>query len=158
RLAAGADLALRERRWCDRGIEAGMLDRDADHRRGRRAIGGPVIWTSLQVLEDSAEISTRDWEMLLLPLAGSCSVTCGTQTIELQGGVDASAGPTDFAYLPRDSTVRIEGQGRFALPGARATKNLPFRYGSVSDVAIELRGAGNCSRLIRNFCMAATFE
>src|SRR5262249_52469508 len=127
RLAAGADLALRERRWCDRGIEAGVLDRDADHCRSPRATGGPVIWTSLQVLEGSAEISTGDWEMLLLPLAGSCSVTCGaqsfgTQTFELQGRVDVFAGPTDFAYLPRDSTVKIEGQGRFALPAARATR------------------------------------
>jgi 5-deoxy-glucuronate isomerase len=117
-----------------------------------------VDWTSLRVLEDSGEISTGDWEMLLLPLAGSCSVTCGPETFELQGRVDVFAGPTDFAYLPARSTARIDGQGRFALPGARTARELPFRYGTVSDVAIERRGAGNCSRLIRNFCMAATFE
>jgi 5-deoxy-glucuronate isomerase len=117
-----------------------------------------VDWTSLQVLEGSGEIETGDHEMLLLPLAGTCSVSCGGETFELQGRVDVFAGPTDFAYLPPHSTVRIEGQGRFALPGARAANTLPFRYGPVSDVAIEQRGAGNCSRLIRNFCMAGTFE
>ncbi len=115
-------------------------------------------WTSLRVLEDAGEISTGDWEMLLLPLAGSCSVQCGDETFELTGRTDVFSGPTDFAYLPRDSAVRIEGQGRFALPGARAATALPFRYGSVSDVVVERRGAGNCARLIRNFCMAATFE
>jgi 5-deoxy-glucuronate isomerase len=117
-----------------------------------------VDWASLQVLEGSGEIETGDWEMLLLPLAGACSVSCGTETFELTGRADVFSGPTDFAYLPMNSTIRIDGQGRFALPGARAGKTLPFRYGAVSDVAIELRGAGNCSRLIRNFCMAATFE
>src|SRR6185437_14872516 len=135
-----------------------MLNRDADDGGSRTATGGLVDWTSLQVLDGSGEIETGDHEMLLLPLAGCCSVTCGTETFDLQGRVDVFAGPTDFAYLPPDSTVRIEGQGRFALPGARAAKTLPFRYGAVSDVAIEQRGAGNCSRLIRNFCMAATFE
>jgi 5-deoxy-glucuronate isomerase len=135
-----------------------MLNRDADYGGSRRATGGDVIWTSLQVLQDSNQIETGDHEMLVLPLAGSCSVSCGDQTFELQGRADVFAGPTDFAYVPPGSTVQIEGQGRFALPAARAAKAYPFRYGPVSDVAIERRGAGNCSRLIRNFCMAATFE
>jgi len=70
------------------------------------------------------------------------------------------AGPTDFAYAPRDSRVRVETRagGRFAIPTARARRHLPFRHVAVSDVAVELRGAGACSREVRNFAAADAFE
>ena len=46
---------------------------------------------------------------------------------------------TDFAYVPRDSavTLRAPNGGRFALPAARASRRLPFRYGPAEQVAVE---------------------
>ncbi|GMA88125.1 hypothetical protein GCM10025868_33750 [Angustibacter aerolatus] len=69
-------------------------------------------------------------------------------------------GPTDFAYLPRDAvaTVRSEGGGRFALPATRARRALPPRYGPVSGVPVEVRGAGRMTRQVNNFCTPEAFE
>jgi 5-deoxy-glucuronate isomerase len=48
--------------------------------------------------------------------------------------------------------------GRFALPAARATRRLPARYGPAEGVGVELRGAGQASRQVNNFCTPETFE
>jgi 5-deoxy-glucuronate isomerase len=65
------------------------------------------------------------------------------------------AGITDYAYVPRDSQLRIgsERGGRFALASALAERRLPFRYVAAEDVPVELRGAGNCSRQVNNFAV-----
>jgi len=117
-------------------------------------------WASLEVLDldGSHEVATGSSEMLVVPLAGSCSVRCGDETLELTGRASVFDGVTDFAYLPRNSTAVISGSGRFALPGAVAERDLPFRYGSAENVPVELRGAGSCSRYVRNFCMEPTFD
>ena len=117
-------------------------------------------WASLEVLDldGSHEVATGPNEMLVVPLAGSCSVRCGGETLELTGRASVFDGVTDFAYLPRNSTAVITGTGRFALPGALAERDLPFRYGSAENVPVELRGAGSCSRHVRNFCMEAVFD
>ena len=41
--------------------------------------------------------------------------------------------------------------GRFALCGARTEASLPARRLAAAEVPIELRGAGQCSRQVRNF-------
>lgn len=117
-------------------------------------------WASLLVLDldGSHEVATAEQEMLVLPLAGSCAVTCGGETLELTGRADVFEGPTDFVYVPRASTAVLSGAGRFVLPGARAEKHLPFRYGPAESVPVEPRGSGSCLRSVRNFCMEATFE
>ena len=48
--------------------------------------------------------------------------------------------------------------GRIALAGARARRDLPFRYASASETAVELRGSGACSRQVNNLCMPDHFE
>ena len=122
-------------------------------------------WSSLRVLAlgpgGTASFETGPDEMLVLPLAGSCVVTCGSSVIELTGRTSVFSGVTDFVYLPRGSSVHISAEGdggRYALPGARASRDLPVRYGPASGVPIELRGAGNCSRQINNFCTESAFE
>jgi 5-deoxy-glucuronate isomerase len=69
-------------------------------------------------------------------------------------------GVTDFAYVPRDCRVMVStvDGGRFALPSARAGRRLPFRYVAAADVAVELRGAGQASRQVNNFCSPEAFE
>ena len=48
--------------------------------------------------------------------------------------------------------------GRFALPSARADRRLEPRYVAAADVPVELRGAGQASRQVNNFCSPEAFE
>jgi 5-deoxy-glucuronate isomerase len=107
-----------------------------------------------------ASFYTGDEEMLVLPLAGGCDVTCDDERMTLTGRRSVFRRVTDFSYVPRDSavTVRAPNGGRFALPSARATQRLPFRYGPAEDVPVELRGAGQASRQVNNFCAPGAFE
>jgi 5-deoxy-glucuronate isomerase len=99
-------------------------------------------------------------EAVLLPLAGSCEAECDGERFDLAGREDVFAGPADFAYLPRDSRVRVSSRsgGRFAVASARAGERLAPRYRPAAGVPIELRGAGSCSRRVHNFCMPGVFE
>jgi 5-deoxy-glucuronate isomerase len=120
-------------------------------------------WSSLRVLDlspgGSEALSTGPDELLVLPLAGSCAVSSGGQSFELAGRPSVFDGPTDFAYVPRGVTVEVSSAlgGRFALPGARAAADLPFRYGAAAGVPVELRGALSCSRQVNNFCTETAF-
>nr|WP_243794189.1 5-deoxy-glucuronate isomerase [Saccharopolyspora gloriosae] len=127
-------------------------------------------YSSLRVLELEAgaehELSTEDSEWIVLPLTGGCTVRSEddsggeTEVFELAGRSSVFRGVTDFAYVPRDSRVRIstEAGGRFALTGAECERRLPARYGAASDVPVELRGAGQASRQVNNFGAAHVFE
>jgi len=121
-------------------------------------------YSSLRVLElpagGSAEFETGPDEMVLLPLSGAATVSCEGEKFELAGRRDVFSRVTDFAYLPMSSSVRVSSAagGRFALPAARATRKLAARYGPASGVGVELRGAGQASRQVNNFCTPETFE
>jgi len=103
--------------------------------------------------------ATGDEEMIVLPLAGGCDVTCDDERVTLTGRRSVFTRVTDFAYLPRDAavTIRAASGGRFALPAARADRLLPFRYGPAEEVPVELRGAGQASRQVNNFCTPDSF-
>jgi 5-deoxy-glucuronate isomerase len=104
-------------------------------------------------------LATDADEAIVLPLAGGVRVTCDGQTFDLQGRPGPFAGPTDFAYVPRDAEVLLDsaGGGRFAVTTARAERRLAFRYGPAAGVPVELRGAGACSREVRNFAAPDAF-
>jgi 5-deoxy-glucuronate isomerase len=119
-------------------------------------------WTysALRVLEldGSHAFDTGPYETLVLPLSGSCRVSCDGETFDLQGRRDVFSRVTDFAYVPRDASVTVTGRGRFALPAARCENRLSARYGPAEDVPVELRGAGQASRQVNNFCTPEAFE
>lgn len=121
-------------------------------------------YTSLGVIAlgsgEQTFVRTGGEEMILVPLAGSASVSCDDETYHLTGRESVFAGPADFCYLPIGRTVTVRsGDGiRFALCGARTDQELPFRYGAADDVPVELRGAGQASRLVRNFGTVGAFE
>jgi 5-deoxy-glucuronate isomerase len=96
---------------------------------------------------------TEGDEVLVLPLAGSALVECDGVKAELHGRTSVFDGVTDFAYAPRDAQVTVSSPagGRFAVPSARARRQLPFRHVPAADTVIELRGAGQCSRQVNNF-------
>jgi 5-deoxy-glucuronate isomerase len=106
------------------------------------------------------EFETGLDEAIVVPLAGSARVACGSEAFELAGRRDVFAGPTDFAYLPLGASVSLEttAGGRFAVATARAQQALPFRYGPASGVPIEHRGGGAALREVRNFASATAFE
>jgi 5-deoxy-glucuronate isomerase len=121
-------------------------------------------FSSLRILTlDAAgthQVETGPDEMIVLPLSGSCSVEVDGAHLELDGRPDVFAGPSDFAYLPINhvATLHSERGGRFALCGSRTDQQLPFRYGAASDVPVELRGAGQASRQVRNFGTPGSLE
>lgn len=121
-------------------------------------------YCSLRVLElppgGQAELPPGPDELLVLPLSGGCQVTVDGQDFALAGRADVFSRVTDFAYLPRDcvATVRSAGGGRFALPGALATRRLPARYGPAEQVPVEIRGSGQATRQVNNFCSPGAFE
>jgi 5-deoxy-glucuronate isomerase len=54
--------------------------------------------------------------------------------------------------------LHSEWGGRFAICGARSEQALPLRYLPAAKVPVELRGAGQASRQVNNFCTPATFD
>jgi 5-deoxy-glucuronate isomerase len=99
-------------------------------------------------------------EMVVLPLSGSCVVECDGDRRHLVGRLSVFTAVSDFVYIPIESTVTIssEAGGRFAVTGALARKRYPFRYQAAEDVSVELRGAGQASRQVINFCTPETFD
>lgn len=121
-------------------------------------------YAGLRVIElgvgQSRSWATGSTEMVVLPLAGSCSVECDGRRFELAGRDDVFSRVSDFAYLPIDSEVRVSSRdgGRFALPSAEATNRLEPAYGPADDVPVELRGAGQATRQLNNFCDPESFR
>jgi 5-deoxy-glucuronate isomerase len=114
-------------------------------------------FSGLRVLELPAGggrcLDTGPDEVIVLPLAGACTVEADGQRAELAGRASVFSGVSDCAYVPRESalTLASERGGRFALASARARRRLPFRHVAARDVPVELRGAGACSRQVNNF-------
>ena len=123
-------------------------------------------WTysGLKVLDldagQSVTFETGADEMLVLPLSGSATVDCAGHRFELAGRTGVFDGVTDFAYVPIDSTVTVTGstKTKLSFPSARANRKLEPRYGPKSGVPVELRGAGQCSRQVNNFCTPESFD
>ncbi len=120
-------------------------------------------YSSLRIVDlapgASAELLTGGEEWLVLSLTGAAEVTCGDERATLRGRRDVFSGPSDFCYLPPLSPVRVAspGGGRFALAGAQADRGVRFAYREAASVAVELRGAGACSRRVVNYAMGDTF-
>ncbi|ETK31079.1 5-deoxy-glucuronate isomerase [Microbispora sp. ATCC PTA-5024] len=108
--------------------------------------------------DEPVEFATGAEEMLVLPLSGSCEVVADGLRMALHGRESVFHGPSDFAYLPIRTSVRLSGRGRVALPAARATRRLPVRYGPAADVPVEIRGAGQSTRQVNNFCSPEAFD
>jgi 5-deoxy-glucuronate isomerase len=108
----------------------------------------------LELAPGASEVfSTGGDEVIVLPLSGACLVESSDDLFILNGRPDVFSGVTDFAYLPRDTDVTVTSQagGRFALPSARARRRRSPCYVAATDVPVELRGAGSCSRQVNNF-------
>ncbi|SPT52836.1 5-deoxy-glucuronate isomerase [Actinomyces bovis] len=100
-------------------------------------------------------LESGEAELLVLPLAGACTVEVGGQAYELAGRESVFKQITDYLYVPRASTFTITSAagGRFALPSAVAEADLPVRYFPREQVGVSIRGAGDCSRQVNNYAL-----
>lgn len=121
-------------------------------------------WSGLRVVDldagESATFTSDGTEFIVLPLAGSATVLVGHERFALAGRADVFSAATDFVYVGLGGSAEIHSEegGRFAFPFARAGRSLPTRHQPASAVAVELRGAGACSRQVNNFCTPGAFE
>jgi 5-deoxy-glucuronate isomerase len=106
-------------------------------------------------------VETGDSEAFVLPLAGSLFVEVFDAatpevveaTFELTGRESVFTRVTDFAYVGRDSVVRLHSAvgAEVALPSARCGGRRTPLYGPADAVPVEVRGAGPASRQVTNF-------
>ena len=122
-----------------------------------------MTYCGLQVLElepvGVQAFETGDDELIVLPLSGSCAVTCDGEEFRLAGRESVFSAVSDFVYAPRDTRIEIASDdgGRFALPSARTSRRLEPRHVPAEAVPVELRGAGQASRQVNNFCSPEGF-
>lgn len=132
----------------------GQFTVDIDHEKAGWGYSG------LRVVEleagASQALETGDSELLVLPLAGSATVNVDGHDYELAGRPGVFQAVTDYLYVGRgkELTITSADGGRFAFPSAVATKDLPTAYYPKETVRIDLRGAGDCSRQVNNYCLA----
>jgi 5-deoxy-glucuronate isomerase len=109
---------------------------------------------------ESISFDTGEDEAIVLPLAGAFSLTTADAGHDLAGRPSPFAGPTDLVYLPRDATATVTAPsgGRIAVATARASRRLSAQYLPAHAVPVELRGAGACSREVRNFGMPGSLD
>jgi 5-deoxy-glucuronate isomerase len=113
-------------------------------------------------------VALGDSEAFVLPLSGSLFVEVVSDqapdsveaTFELTGRSSVFTRVTDFAYVGRDSTVRLHSVGgaEVALPSARCTHRRTPRYGPAEAVPVEVRGAGPASRQVTNFGVPGVWD
>ena len=121
-------------------------------------------YSSLKIIslepENSHRFQTASDEVIVLPLSGSVEVEVDDARCELDGRPSVFEGPTDVAYIGtgRAVTLRSVGGGRFALCGARTQSGAALCRVAASQVPVELRGAGQSSRLVRNFGTPGALE
>jgi 5-deoxy-glucuronate isomerase len=114
-------------------------------------------YSSLKIISmqpaGSHRFETGSNEVIVLPLSGSVVVDVDDLRCQLKGRSSVFQGPTDLVYVGTGKTVTLQSEagGRFALCGARTDSARPVRYLSASEVPVELRGAGQSSRQVRNF-------
>jgi 5-deoxy-glucuronate isomerase len=114
-------------------------------------------YSSLKIISlepaSSHSFQTGFDEVIVLPLSGSVAVEVDDARCELDGRASVFDGPTDLVYVGSGKKVNLRSAagGRLALCGARTESQLPLRYIAASEVPVELRGAGQASRLVRNF-------
>lgn len=144
----------------------GLLARDGWEAVVDSAIDG-WRYTGLRTAElegGPALLPAEAVERIVVPLSGSFTVHYRTEPDSaesvqvLTGRTSVFHGPTDVLYLPTGTSAAIEGRGRVAVAEAPTTVAHPVAYLPVSDVPVELRGAGRSSRQVHNFGTPQTLE
>ncbi|MCM0620848.1 5-deoxy-glucuronate isomerase [Nocardioides bruguierae] len=120
-------------------------------------------------------LEAEGWELVVVPLSGgsvgvvSTSAAGEKSEATLVGRPSVFASSTDVAYVPAGSTLELSAAGqtgdetvRVAVCAARtktaAATERPFVHLPAANVPVEMRGAGICSREVRNFGIPGVLE
>jgi 5-deoxy-glucuronate isomerase len=99
----------------------------------------------------SSTHATGEFEVGLVPLAGTIHVRALDQEWRVGGRTSVFGGLPEALYLPAGSDYEIQalgGPADVAVCGARASEQHEPRLVTSSDYDVELRGAGNASRQV----------
>ena len=105
---------------------------------------------------ESREIAMSGVEAAVVPLEGKCTVTGTGMDFDLAGRDSVFDGVPDVAYVPLDTDVAISSEtgGRFAIATSVAEeRRAPFKLESAA-VSIDVRGAGQATRVINGLLSA----
>ncbi len=111
---------------------------------------------------DSLELAPFDEERIVVPLSGGPYHVRidGAEQHTLRGRESVFAGPTDVLYvgIAHGITIIAGSAGRIAVASAPASTSHPTAFIAAEETAVELRGAGTCSRQVHNFGTPAALE
>ena len=127
-----------------------------------------LVVVALAAGESWTAESPTTWEHVVVPLSGAVTVSAtdrdGTlQEATLEGRASVFVGPTDVAYVPAGSSLGLsaDGPARIAVCSAEIgskSSTAAFRHITVEEVPVEMRGAGQASREVRNFGVPAVLD
>jgi 5-deoxy-glucuronate isomerase len=106
--------------------------------------------------ESGLELTDKNVERVIVPLSGSfsvCDIENPVDKIDLEGRSSVWEGASDVAYFGCKTSIRIKGDGVFAVCEAYADKHFASAHVKKDEIPIELRGSGSASREVRNFGM-----
>ncbi|WP_058234661.1 5-deoxy-glucuronate isomerase [Devriesea agamarum] len=124
-------------------------------------------YTGLHVLNlapgSEATFDTGCLETMLVPLNGSCEASVAGQNYSLRGRLNVFAGSTDVLYAGTGCKIRLRSShgGRFAFASAMVKQGAPEHPVTLiraEDIPVEVRGAGNMTRQVRNFGTVGGFD
>ncbi|MBI4899822.1 MAG: 5-deoxy-glucuronate isomerase [Actinobacteria bacterium] len=122
---------------------------------------GDWSYTGLHVVDlgdgDRLTIALRDQEGLVIPLAADVDVAVAEQTHHLSRA-SVFSGVADAVYAPVGRDIVLAGTGRVAIATAVATTPYPPAFLPAADCPVATRGAGNMTRLVRNYAMPGSFS
>jgi 5-deoxy-glucuronate isomerase len=110
---------------------------------------------------EAREVTSPEDEVAVLPISGGdVTVEVDGHRFELEGRRTVFSRVTDWAYVPRDSELRLtSGTGaEVALASARAQRRLEPVLVAAEDVPVEIRGAGSATRQVNNFLTPEVFS
>jgi 5-deoxy-glucuronate isomerase len=110
---------------------------------------------------ESRVLTTGRDEIAVLPLSGGgVTLELEGRRFDLTGRRSVFARVTDWAYVPRDTEVRLSSSdgAELALASARAERRLEPALVAADDVPVEIRGAGSATRQVNNFLTPEAFR
>lgn len=96
----------------------------------------------------TASLETGSDEVVIVPLSGDAVVRAEGAEWKVGGRAHVFDTLPRSIYLPRDTTVVLEGEAELALSCARAERRFEPRAIPPEEIEIEVRGSGNATRQI----------
>lgn len=103
----------------------------------------------------------ENYELCVLPMSGfDITVTIENKDYLLRGRENPFSTTTDFIYLPLNTKFDITSRtaAKIAFPMTKCSRKFDVEFVPAEKVRVELRGGGQATRQINNFCSPSTFN